>query len=93
MKNNNILYIFFLTSLIILSINILYLIMNNKKNELKEKMINKIKIELYEKIDLKNNDNYFINFSLLPYKKMAKELKTCKNNSELFNNISLLSKN
>lgn len=38
-----------------------------------EGMINELKIELYVKIDLKNIYNCFINFSLLPYKEMAKK--------------------
>lgn len=84
MINIFILYIILLTSLIILSINIKYLIVNSKKN--------KLNIELSEKIHLKNNDIYFINFSLLSYKEIAKKIKACEANSESFNNISLLSK-
>ena len=92
MGNIYILYFIFLNSLILLSINLLYLIKNNKKNELNKEMINDLKNELYKKMYLKNNDNYFINFTILPYMEMANKLKTHKTNSESFDNISLLTK-
>ena len=92
MGNIYFLYFIFLNSLILLSINLLYLIKSNKKNELNKEMINDLKNELYKKIYLKNNDNYFINFTILPYMEMANKLKTYKTNSELFDNISLITK-
>lgn len=80
MKKKNIFYIIFLISLI-LSINIFFL---NKKN----------KIFLLKKINLKNVDNYFINFSLLSYNEMINKLnkKQHKKNNLILFNLSLFRK-
>ena len=78
-KNNS---FFILLISLIFSINLFFL---NKKN----------KIILLKKINLKNVDNHFINFSLLSYNEMVNKLNKQqykKNNLLLFNYISLLGK-
>ena len=79
MNNKNNSFFILLISLIFLSINILYLIKNNKKVILKN-------------IYLKNVDNFIINFSLLSYKEMVSKLNKKQYNkfiSILLNYISL----
>ena len=69
MNNENILYIFFFISLILLNVNILYIIKSNKK--------------LLKMIYLKNVDSFFINFSLLSYKEMIRKFNQKRHNNSL----------